>query len=251
MISKIEKIGRLKTSVIITFTSLVLSQVITLGVYKITEGKISVSGGIASFASPLLITPFLSWWFIGLLLKINNLEKEMRILATYDTLTGAYNRNSFFPVCESILTLMRRDNSSLTLLYIDLDHFKTINDTFGHNVGDIVLKSVGTYLSESIRKSDFVGRIGGEEFVVCLPNTDVKNGLIIAEKIRNGISSLEVIYNTELRIRITASIGIACNLNFENSGIDELIKMADLALYQAKNEGRDRLVVNCSCGSEN
>lgn len=251
MIRHIEKMGRLKFSGIITLASLVLSQMITMTVYGLTEGSISVSGRIASVASPLLITPFLAWWFLGLLLRISRLEKEMRILATFDKLTGAYNRNAFFPICESILNLSKRDKTPLTLLYIDIDHFKRINDSFGHDIGDQVLKSVGNLILNNIRKSDLLGRVGGEEFVVMLPHTNLEFGTGIAEKIRKGISDLEMAFDGEMITRLTVSIGVASNTYPESLGIDELIKLADRALYQAKNEGRNRLFVHQECAGTN
>jgi len=250
MIKKIEQFGRLKCSILITIAAFVLSQIITAIVYSVTHSNYTLSGRIASFASPLIIAPFISWWFVGLLLKISNLEKEMRELASFDKLTGAYNRNTFFPICTSLLGLLRRDNADLTILYIDIDHFKNVNDTFGHNIGDLVLKKVGEYVINIIRKSDIFGRIGGEEFVVFLPNTNIENGVAVAEKIRSGISNMEVKINGVLLIKVTVSIGISSSSKNETVEIDEIIKMADVALYQAKNEGRNRLYVNTNCMNE-
>ena len=156
-----------------------------------------------------------------MLLRISKLEKEMRFLATYDTLTGVHNRNSFFFICKSILNLLKREKSPLTLLYIDLDHFKIVNDTFGHDAGDYVLQRTGEYLRTSIRESDVIGRIGGEEFVVVLPKTDIENGMAIAEKIRRGIAGLEIHFNEKI-IKITASIGVSSNSNLEYMGIEKL-----------------------------
>jgi len=249
MVNRIEKIGRFTSSILITIIALLITQIITYVIYRLTNGNMSLSGRIASFASPILISPFLSWWFLGLLLRISKLEKEMRFLATYDTLTGVYNRNSFLSICNSILNLLKREKSPLTLLYIDLDHFKNVNDTFGHDVGDYVLKKIGEYLKTSIRKSDIVGRVGGEEFVVVLPKTDIQNGIAIAEKIRKGIACLEMIYNDKI-IKITASIGISSNTYLEYIGIEKLLKMADLALYHVKNNGRNKLYVNQDCIKE-
>ncbi|HCM26038.1 MAG TPA: hypothetical protein DIC34_05740 [Treponema sp.] len=244
MIKQIQKIGRLNSTFVTTLIVSVISQVITYLIYKFTDAEIPLSGRIASLASPILITPFLSWWFIGLLLKISVLEQEMRLLATYDHLTGAYNRNSFFSISASILNLLKREKLPLTALYIDIDHFKKVNDTFGHDVGDFVLKNIGKYVIENIRKSDIVGRIGGEEFVVALPKTDIDDGITIAEKLRKGISEFEMIHDGCATIKISVSIGISCNSNNENIDIDELLKKADSALYHAKNSGRNRIYVN-------
>ncbi len=244
MVRHIEKIGRQNCSILITIIALALSQGITLMTYAMTRTHITFSGRIASLVSPLLIAPLFSWWFIGILLKVRTMEQEMRCLATYDALTGVYNRNSFFPIGASILNVMRREKLPLTVLYADIDHFKKINDTFGHDAGDFVLKKVGEYFISNMRKSDIVGRVGGEEFVAVLPNTPIEDGMKIADKIRVGFEGLEMTYGDGTSIKITVSIGLSCDTDIRNIGIDELLKKADAALYNAKRNGRNRISVH-------
>lgn len=247
MVRKIEKLGRVNSSVALTVLSMVISQIITYSIYKIGRTDISLYGRISSFVSPLLITPFLGWWFLGLLIRISKLEKEMRLLATYDTLTGVHSRYSFLAICSNILNLLNRDNLPITVLYIDLDHFKHVNDTFGHDTGDYVLKSIGKYILDNIRKSDIAGRMGGEEFVVALPNTIIDDGINIAEKLRKGIYENKFYNRNNIAMKISVSIGISSNSDIGNNAIEELLKKADIALYDAKRNGRNRLFVYQDC----
>ncbi len=239
MIKLIEKTGRLFSSLGITVIAVVLSQLITHFIYKYSNGIMPLSGRIASLASPLIIAPLLSWWFIGLLLRINSIEQEMRNLATYDVLTGVYNRSTFFNIANTLLNLMKREKLDLTILFIDIDHFKNINDSYGHDIGDAVLKEFGSYLIKKIRNSDVVGRIGGEEFLIVLPKTNSTNGQKIAETIRQGLIDNEMAYTGNSSIRITISIGISSFNAMNESNIDQLVKNADSALYEAKRNGRN------------
>jgi diguanylate cyclase (GGDEF)-like protein len=244
MIELIQKIGRVFCSIIMTLFALVSSLGITYLIYSITNTEMLLSGRIASIASPLIITPVFSWWLFGLLLKISRLESEMRTLATYDSLTGFYNRNSFFMISENMLNLMNREKLLLTVFYIDIDHFKKVNDTYGHDVGDFVLQNIAEYITKNVRQSDIVGRMGGEEFVVALPKTDLRDGEIVAENLRKGIADLKLINKDEISIKVTISIGISCNSYIENISIDDLLKKADSALYHAKNRGRNKIYVS-------
>ncbi|WP_161569196.1 GGDEF domain-containing protein [Candidatus Oscillochloris fontis] len=244
MIKLIEKIGIFYASLIITVLSILLSQMITHMIYIITQDSMSTSGKIASLLSPLIIAPFFSWWFMGMLLRIHALERKMRFLATYDVLTGVYNRNSFFIYAIDLLNLIQQEQHELTVLYIDIDNFKNINDVYGHDIGDSVLKNFGLYLRLNVRDSDLIGRIGGEEFVIALPKTSLLHGQMVAEDLRQGLEYKEMALSRSDSINITISIGIS-NSNHKNyRNIDQLIKMSDTALYEAKKSGRNRIVVS-------
>ncbi|MDF1666754.1 MAG: diguanylate cyclase [Planctomycetota bacterium] len=158
-------------------------------------------------------------------------------LATIEQLTGLLNRHTFEKFLSRELNRVRRQNSSLALIMLDIDHFKRVNDTHGHQVGDVVLKQCARQMKNALRREDLVGRYGGEEFIVCLTDVNTRDALNIAEKIR---SSVEDAILSEKKLKITISLGVAM---FPEHGKNSqfLIKCADEALYYAKNSGRNRV----------
>ncbi|WP_200764053.1 GGDEF domain-containing protein [Nitrosophilus alvini] len=167
--------------------------------------------------------------------------KEIELLSKTDSLTGLWNRRYLEEMLEMEFKRARRYGHNISILIVDLDHFKHINDTYGHMAGDEVLRQVSERIHKSIRETDFVGRYGGEEIVVILPETDIKTAKIIADKIRHSIADKPVLFE-EYTIKITASIGIS-NLQTEHKDYHEVFSEADEALYRAKKEGRNRVVV--------
>ena len=137
-----------------------------------------------------------------------------------------------------------RSLSPLSALLLDLDHFKQINDTFGHGIGDDALAAVGQVISANLRTSDFAGRYGGEEFIILLPDTDHEGAAQAAEKLRATLARMEV---AGLERQITASIGLA-SYPMDAGDADTLVRMADRALYAAKNAGRNRVEVAMGSG---
>jgi diguanylate cyclase (GGDEF)-like protein len=162
---------------------------------------------------------------------------ELIEMATVDPLTGLLNRRSLDDRAGMVLSQAQRNNSSVAMVVIDIDHFKNVNDTYGHAFGDAVLQSLGKTLTEGRREHDIVARFGGEEFVLVLPNVDEKDALNISEKIRTDISK-----NTINDINVTVSIGVSLN-NANKNEFDVLFKDADSALYKAKNMGRNQTVL--------
>lgn len=169
------------------------------------------------------------------LLIANNKLKE---LAAKDSLTGILNRGSFFESAEHFLVLSQRQKTPASFILIDLDHFKMVNDTYGHFIGDKVLIHFTHTIQAFLRKSDLLGRIGGEEFAIFLSDTDTDGAFQLAEKVRKAISSstLDVDGKT---VAFTVSLGVASSVP-EDSSVDELFKRADLKLYEAKDKGRNR-----------
>lgn len=168
------------------------------------------------------------------------LTEELEKLATTDPLTGVWNRRHLFALAEREITRVHRYNRPLSLLIIDIDRFKVINDTYGHAGGDEVLAILAKTVLNCLRKSDLFGRFGGEEFVAFLPETTLQTAVAAAERIRENLANI-VISVYEQQIRITVSIGVA-SYQKEDLTIDALLQRADKALYQAKNQGRNQVV---------
>jgi len=164
---------------------------------------------------------------------------EIKDMIFKDPLTNIYNRRYFFEVSNKLFLTALRDKKDISILMCDIDHFKNINDTYGHNTGDIVIQKTAKILEKNVRKNDIVCRYGGEEFVILLYDCPIKFANLIGEKIRKEIESLEIIDDEENKINYTISIGIS------NKGhnIEELIKNADNMLYKAK-ETRNRVVID-------
>jgi diguanylate cyclase (GGDEF)-like protein len=160
-------------------------------------------------------------------------------LVTVDPLTGLENCRSIMIFTELQIKLAQRYKTFFSILLIDLDYFKKINDTYGHLIGDEILKNIAKILKYVLRNVDHIGRFGGEEFIVILPNTNLKNAVLVAEKVREAIANFK--HNIEEQIiQATVSIGIA-SYNSLDDDANQIIKRADQALYTAKSSGR-----NCS-----
>ncbi len=165
-------------------------------------------------------------------------EKELRHQAMNDTLTGIHNRRYFDESLKSYLEEFEIAGASLGLLLLDLDHFKSINDTHGHKIGDLVLKNIATKLVENTREMDVVARIGGEEFAVITRCADCRQLVKIAERYRSLISGI-TLWQGNTAIRPTVSIGIATSRDSNHP--EELLSIADERMYQAKQNGRNRV----------
>ena len=171
-------------------------------------------------------------------------REEMRFRATHDVLTGLWNRGVILELLQRELQRGRRDqqHGSVTIILADIDHFKRVNDTFGHSAGDTALRKVAKILSESVRNYDAVSRYGGEEFLVVLPGCDAKAGCKRAEHIRQGIEASPA-QAGEARIPLTMSMGVANSAEWTGLEAESFIRKADEALYRAKSDGRNRVVI--------
>ena len=170
-------------------------------------------------------------------------REQLLVLATRDPLTGLLNRRAICDLLERELERGRREGRFLGLAIIDLDHFKQINDIYGHQAGDAVLRMAGQKLSNALRPYDLVGRYGGEEFLVVVPGNDEVNLLKICERLRESLAGSPVEYEGK-SIAFTASIGatITSPHSGTNAEAEVLVRMADRALYQAKAQGRNQVV---------
>ncbi len=171
------------------------------------------------------------------------LEKELRILSEYDSLTGILNRRKTEELLKQEMSRASRYDRALSLLILDIDHFKKVNDNFGHDIGDLALKHMVAICSENLRKVDFMGRWGGEEFVILLPEVGTDGISLVAEKLRKAIESQPLITDSSKEVSFTVSIG-GVVYNKSMSSWDTLFKQADQALYQAKHQGRNQFCLN-------
>lgn len=166
-------------------------------------------------------------------------EEQLRIIAATDALTGLKNRSRLRDDFEKLIRLTERQRSSLSVLLIDIDHFKTINDRFGHAAGDTVLKAVAGGFRDRLRNSDHVYRMGGEEFLVLLPDTDIQQASDVAESLRQHLASLSPA-SDDPDPGLTVSIGVA-GLGPDGTNVDALLRTADQRLYWCKANGRNRI----------
>jgi diguanylate cyclase (GGDEF)-like protein len=171
--------------------------------------------------------------------QLNKALQELALSNRIDGLTQAFNRKHWEECLAKEFSRARRYKHDLALLMLDLDHFKLLNDTFGHQGGDLVLIETAKKIDKLLRMGDLFGRYGGEEFAVILPNTDLEGAEEVAERIRQSIAKNTIDYNQKT-ISVTASIGVAI-IDSNDTRYEDLISNADLALYQAKAAGRNRV----------
>jgi len=170
--------------------------------------------------------------------QVSILNESLQRMAYYDYMTNIYNRRYFFEVSETTIALCKREKKSICIVIIDIDNFKSINDTYGHDIGDEVIKTLAKETTNCIRESDIFARFGGEEFIILLPNTNENNGVIISEKIRSTVEN--IVFND---IKFTVSLGVS-QMNLEEDSLTDAIKRADNGLYKAKNSGKNKVVIN-------
>lgn len=174
-------------------------------------------------------------------MTLGRYQRKLEMMASTDKLTGAANRQVFEEYFRQALDKAKLTQSPISILLLDIDHFKKVNDSYGHGMGDLVLKTMANMLRGLLQPQDILCRWGGEEFLILLPEMDLSRAAEFAEQIRDLISLREIKVNG-LHISITASIGVAEHQAQEPA--EDLIKRADLALYQAKAAGRNQVVLN-------
>ncbi|MEM9318613.1 MAG: GGDEF domain-containing protein [Pseudomonadota bacterium] len=192
-----------------------------------------LGGGVS-----ILLFAYLSLSTVSALLHTDELRQESRT----DALTGLTNRRGIDEALDHLVARAQLTERPLVALMADIDHFKSVNDTYGHAIGDLAIQATGNILGQSMRSGDLVGRYGGEEFVVLMPDCEFDDAVFIAEQFRAALESMPVT-SPEGRLSITASVG-AAELSKGEVGRD-LLHRADLCLYQAKNDGRNRV-----CGQD-
>ncbi|MEO7465240.1 MAG: diguanylate cyclase [Nitrosospira sp.] len=170
--------------------------------------------------------------------RISELEQELRIKATHDSLTGLYNRGAIIDILQKAIAHHKRHDHPVSIIFADLDHFKQTNDNYGHQAGDEVLCEVARRATRLLRPYDSLGRYGGEELLVVLPECDAEGALVIAERLRSAIADQPVTTNFGV-IPTSLSLGVALAERGASFQFNDLIRLADNALYRAKDNGRN------------
>lgn len=202
-----------------------------------------LTGGLTAAITLLLIRRLVSYASrMGRLAhKLDHLNTSLREQSIHDGLTGLYNHRHFQEMLRHDFLLAQRNNTDLACMMLDLDHFKEVNDTYGHPFGDLVLKGTAEQIMLEARRSDTVARYGGEEFAILLPNTDLHGALHIAERIRRRAGEY-LHQNGSHAKRVTISIGLASTGMHRPERPEDLLLFADRALYMAKEAGRNRVL---------
>jgi diguanylate cyclase len=243
MVKHLAKIGRLNTVIIISLIATSASFGTTMVAVTLLNnqgfGLNTVIAAILSAAIALVVAPPIVWFLVDLLLRVHRVEQEMRSLASYDSLTGLLSRHAFFDNANNYVSLAKREHRPFSVMIIDLDHFKLINDRYGHPAGDAVLKLFADVTNSVARRSDIVGRLGGEEFAIVLPNTTAAKALEFSARLHTAINKAVLTFKDKA-IKYTASIGLTEFDTDSKDSIDDLLARADLALYQAKHSGRNQ-----------
>ena len=192
-----------------------------------------------SAAVPLVVAPLSLIPLLTVTAQLNEARAELDRLASTDALTGATSRAAFFELAATEWARAVRHNLPLSVLLLDVDHFKRINDGYGHALGDLALAAVAGAVSASLRQTDTLGRYGGEEFIALLPMTNAEGARVLAQRILEQVRRLEISSGDAQRVSVTISIGVA-TLGAGVAELHGLVGLADQALYAAKSAGRDR-----------
>lgn len=223
---------------------LLASVLLSTGGFAIASGAGGAPDWMRLFAAMHYLTLPAAYAGVGtfmVFLVATDLSEQMKQFAITDQLTGVLNRRGFQDGALRAISQARRTGAALTVVMTDLDHFKRVNDTYGHGVGDLALRRFATHLSSELRQGDLVGRIGGEEFALLLVDTDIDGGRQVAHRLCHtfAIAGLEA---RGARVQLTASFGVA-GLDEADGDVQDLLDRADRGLYMAKETGRNRVCV--------
>ncbi len=196
------------------------------------------NSSIILFAESFIFVLTLILFVAAIKFKKKIFDQDLENMALTDGLTSLYNRRYFDMFYENIFNQSSRYGIPLTLIMCDIDYFKKINDTYGHDRGDVVLKEIANILKSNTRKTDIAARFGGEEFMVCLPSTEITSALDVARKIKQMVLKIKM---KDIK-KVTVSMGVTFYRKEFGSNPKDLLKRLDNLLYEAKNRGRNRII---------
>lgn len=232
----------LRTVLAFTAAGIAGSVAISAGMTYLATGQWTLGIGLyIAILAPAILVPIGSYSHISLATRLKDANEQLQTLSQTDPLTGTFNRRRFLEVAETQLALARRHGFPTSLLLIDFDRFKDINDRFGHPAGDRLLVDASKAIAQMLRDSDTLARFGGEEFIVLLPHTAREGALMVAERILDAIREHEFRHEGE-RMNVTVSIG-GVTSEASRTSLELLTSRADTLMYQAKRAGRDRYVI--------
>lgn len=230
-----------RATLLVTGIALAASWLISAGLILLTGAATTaglVTAALASTLAPLLVAPPFAHRNFRLMLALSVSRQEIERLSRTDDLTQTYNRRYFMEMAQRELSLAARHEYSVSLLLIDLDDFKQINDRLGHLAGDRALAVCAATISSTIRREDVLGRFGGDEFLVLAPYSDLNSAAMLAERVRGALASADMVAGGQV-VGVRASIGVVSS-GGRTSDADHLLRQADQALYRAKQMGGDR-----------
>ncbi len=238
----LRRYGVVGSTALLTVASIAISLIITASVNLLSDGTVGVMGLIVAVVAPALISPIFGGWTLRLAQRLDVTQEQLRHLAITDELTQAHNRRYFFEVAEQELARVRRSGEVFSVVILDMDDFKHINDTYGHLVGDDVLRTVSAVCIANARAMDTFARYGGEEFVFLLPRMNRAAALTFCGRVQRALSEARLVEQGRT-IQFSASIGVA---TFEPTTADvySLISQADRALYAAKSRGKNSIMAS-------
>jgi diguanylate cyclase (GGDEF)-like protein len=226
-------------SLVVTAVAVLGADALTLGFYSLFFADRLVLDLVLTAIITVIVAFPIAWLFLGQSAKVSRLADELREASQTDHLTRLANRREFMVSVGAMLAESQSPDGAGVLLFIDADHFKQINDTYGHGVGDEVLIALGSVIRDSVRHADVAARIGGEEFAVFLHKADPAVAQTVAERIRTHTHHISRTMDLE-EVGVTVSIGIARHR--KGQGLEDVLRAADRSLYVAKKNGRDRIV---------
>jgi len=212
---------------------------ISLSSYLITQSILNTKNSIEKLE---LLNKELEKKVIERTKKLKDTQKKLIEQANRDPMTNLYNRRYFNEIIKSLLLIAKRTSQLFSLIIIDIDDFKNVNDTYGHSVGDRVINDLADIFRNTVRNSDISVRFGGEEFVIILPNTHLKEAEIIAKKLKDIVENNTIILKDGSRIKFTISLGVS-QIQQDDESVETVLHKADEALYQAKNSGKNKIVI--------
>ena len=240
LIQLLRKIGVVWLTVILTLMAIVLSIFVTYLISIIKGAQPGETNFTTAILAPATIAPLFNYIILSMVARLDKVEQQLRQLSTTDELTQVHNRRHILELAVSECARAKRLSEPLSIVLIDVDFFKKINDTHGHAGGDVALINIAQLCEKNSREIDHFARFGGEEFLYLLPKTDSNTAYEFSERIRKEIEKTKNEYNG-IDVSITISLGVA--MLDHNEDINSLLLRADKALYRAKEQGKNQTVI--------